>query len=82
MTALAATTDAAKLPNGTLTVQNLGAGALYVGDDDVDATNGVELQEGQSIVVTGGGNWVVSASTSDVRYQLGALGVAGTPVAP
>lgn len=53
-----------------LIVQNLGAGALYIGGSNVTTANGVQVASGSMItldVLDFGDIWAVSSANSDVR---------------
>ncbi len=53
-----------------LIIQNLGAGAIYIGDSAVTTTDGLEIASGDLLslnVLDVGDIYAISASTSDVR---------------
>ena len=71
-------TTPVNLPGGYPLIQNLGPDPLYIGDlGTVTPATGVKLAPGQSFTAggRGGGPWVVSSGTSDVRLAKRGTGI-------
>lgn len=78
MAAIAVTTTPVQFPaagDAQVVIQNLGAGDLYIGSaDTVSSSTGIKIVSGgdftspADLVDSGGVLWLVSASTSDVRW--------------
>ena len=78
------TTTPVALGAGAQLVQNLGPGALYLGESDVDDETGVLVNANESVVVGARTHplYAVSASTSDVRTLSRGQGIFPAVTAP